>query len=188
MKAFVTQLVRRNSVVALGFGLPLFFYGSTSLQSAIVIAAGVLFVVPATHAVSYHLELWVGKQFRFVVMLIVAAMNVTIFETLLHLVLPIVSFRLTLFLRIIMVDCLVFSPFFTAPENELFRDRLESAFSLSAGFVVALAFFTALRLLLESTGWNIATSTAVGFLLLGYGKALYNVIIARSGSKEREAS
>ena len=188
MKWIFTRLIQRNSVFALGFGLPLFFFGSTSIQSALVIAVAVLFVVPATHAISYHVEPWFGKNQRFVILLMISAMHVTIFETILQLFIPIVSFRLSLFIRVVMVDSLVFWPFFVAPRNELFRDRMETALSLSSGFVLALGVFTLVRHLIGAAGSNIAMGTAAGFLLLGYAQAGYQLLFVQKKRNEGGSS
>ena len=180
MKWFFSRLVQRNTVFALGFGIPLVFFGSTTPATALVLGIAVLYIVPATQATYYLLELRIAKQFRIIMLLLVAALHESIFEIALHLVVPFPGSRLILFIRMVAVDAMILYPFQAAQRNGSFADRMKLAGSLVAGFLLTLALFTALRFGLNVGGFTLAMSTALGFFMLGYGKALYRFVTERT--------
>lgn len=180
MNWFFSRLIQRNTVFALGLGVPLVFFGSTTVTSALVIGLAVLYVVPATYATLYFIEHRIPKPYRLSVLLLVAAVHESLFESVLLLVMPFPGSRLLLFVRMVAVDATILYPFQTLKRQDSIGERLLLVGSLVAGFLIALAFFTVVRYLLGTIGFTLAMSTTVGFFILGYGKAIYRFILERT--------
>lgn len=181
MNRITTFLVEKNPVWAFPLALPIVFFGSQSLERALLFAAIIAIVLPTVHTISFFVESLLPRMLRIIPVLVIAGSVVTIVELFVFHLGVADTHRLTLMIRATSVSGIVIWPTIRSRPGERFIDRVEVVFGLLLGFLLGFALFSAIRLSLGALEIGIANSVALGFFILAVGRI---VLSSRKVSKE----
>jgi Na+-translocating ferredoxin:NAD+ oxidoreductase RnfA subunit len=186
VKQFSRQVLSRNPVWMVPLALPIVLYASQSVRTAILFGAVVVVTVPIVHGLSYFAERRLPRYLRIVPLLVIAATVLTLTELLLERIGEPLPDRTRLLLRAVTVTGIMIWPTVASRAGETLRSRVAVATGLAVGFVVGFAPLAAVRIALSRSGYILADSVAIGFLMLAIGRGVINIQHNRSGAETVE--
>jgi hypothetical protein len=150
----------------------------------VLFGAIVMVTVPVVHGISFFVEGQLPRHLRIVPLLVIAATVITLVELVLQRIGEPLPDRTRLLLRAVTVTGIMIWPTVASRAGETYRSRMAVATGLAVGFVVGFAPLAALRIALSRSGYVLADSVAIGFLLLAIGRAAINIHHKRSETAE----
>lgn len=176
MSLVARHMLRRNPVWMVPLGLPFVLATGSDPLYGVFVSLVTLVVIPLVHVVSLPLERWLPRQLRLLPVLITAATTITIVELALTASGVGLHPRSLLLLRALSVAPITTWPTVVSPRNEPYLHRLSVATGLGIGFALGYIPVALARLGLAALGYGFADTVFVGFLILGTGRLLINVL------------
>ena len=165
----------RNPLWVLSLALPILFHASVEIKTTVLFAVAVPILMILVHCISYVIEMMVVSWVRVSIVLLVAAIIITVAELLLQFN-GLLKAENTLFIfRSFVVSGLVIWPTIVSVAKETFRVRMKRVLVLSASFCIGLSLFAGIRIVIGSIEFPFMYTVTAGFWLF----ALCRIVMAQ---------
>jgi len=144
-------LFKNNPVFYLVLGLCPLLAVSTSVDNAIGMSLGVLFVLAGSNAIISLLRHWIPSEVRIPCFIVVIASFVTIVDLFMHGYAPELHERLGIYVPLIVVNCIIFARAEAFAAKRSVSDSLLDGIGMSIGFMLSIVGIASIREVL-STG------------------------------------
>jgi len=144
-------LFKNNPVFYLVLGLCPLLAVSTSVDNAIGMSMGVLFVLVGSNVIISLLRQWIPSEVRIPCFIVVIASFVTVVDLFMHGYAPELHERLGIYVPLIVVNCIIFARAEAFAAKRSVSDSLLDGIGMSIGFMLSIVGIASIREVL-STG------------------------------------
>ena len=144
-------LFKNNPVFYLVLGLCPLLAVSTSVDNAIGMSMGVLFVLVGSNVIISLLRQWIPSEVRIPCFIVVIASFVTVVDLFMHGYAPKLHERLGIYVPLIVVNCIIFARAEAFAAKRSVSDSLLDGIGMSIGFMLSIVGIASIREVL-STG------------------------------------
>jgi len=152
MRAFLKQMSKgiiiSNPIFVLALGFCPALAVSTSVDNAIGMSVGVLFVLLGSNIIVSLIRRWVPNMVRIPVFIVIIATFVTVINLLFHAYVPSLYESLGIYLPLIVVNCIILGRAEAYAAKNPVTGSIADALGMSIGFLLALLSISFLRELL----------------------------------------
>jgi len=148
LKHMSTGIIISNPIFVLALGFCPALAVSTSVDNAIGMSVGVLFVLLGSNIIVSVIRRWVPNMVRIPVFIVIIATFVTVINLVFHAYVPSLYESLGIYLPLIVVNCIILGRAEAFASKNPITDSIADAIGVSIGFFLALLIISFFRELL----------------------------------------
>ena len=145
LKQMSTGIIISNPIFVLALGFCPALAVSTSVDNAIGMSVGVLFVLLGSNIIVSVIRRWVPNMVRIPVFIVIIATFVTVINLVFHAYVPSLYESLGIYLPLIVVNCIILGRAEAFASKNPITDSIADAIGVSIGFFLALLIISFFR-------------------------------------------